>query len=261
MDALIFSANVVLPLLLMMVTGFICRRVKLIDDAMVKSCNKLIFKVFLPMSLFYSVLTTPYDTQIPVKMIAYVVVCTLASMAFIFWLIPRIEKDRQKVGVMIQGMFRGNYAIFGIPMVGLLFPGQNTSVAAILVIFIVPLYNVMAVIALSIYANSKPDFKVILKGILTNPLIVSTLGGFVCWLLHVKFPAPVDTALTKMGSIATNLALVLLGAAIHVESIRSHKKQLSIMVSTKLACLASGEFPWPVCSSPLRRPPLSAPLP
>lgn len=237
MDALIFSANVVLPLLLMMVTGFICRRFGLIDDAMVKSCNKLVFKVFLPMSLFYSVLTTPYDTQIPVKMIVYVVACTLASMAFIFWLIPRIEKDRRKIGVMIQGMFRGNYAIFGIPMVGLLFPGENTSVAAILVIFIVPLYNVMAVIALSVYADSKPDLLGTVKRIITNPLIVATLGGFVCWILRVQLPAPVNTALSKMGSIATNLALVLLGAAIHVESIRSHKKQLSLMVSTKLVIL------------------------
>ena len=59
MSELLFAGNTVLPLLLLMSCGFFCRQIKLLNDSLVKGINQLIFKLFLPVNLFYSVLTTP----------------------------------------------------------------------------------------------------------------------------------------------------------------------------------------------------------
>ena len=72
MSELLFAANTVLPLLLLMSAGFISRKIGLLNDGLVKGINQLIFKLFLPVNLFMSVLKTPYDTQISGKEFLFV---------------------------------------------------------------------------------------------------------------------------------------------------------------------------------------------
>ena len=62
MDDFLFALNTVLPLLLLMVTGWFCRRIGLLPDHLVKDVNQLVYRVFFPVNLCYSVMNTPYDT-------------------------------------------------------------------------------------------------------------------------------------------------------------------------------------------------------
>ena len=64
MSDFLFALNTVLPLLLLMTTGWFCRRIGLLNDSLVKGVNQLVFRVFLPVNLCYSVMNTPYDTKI-----------------------------------------------------------------------------------------------------------------------------------------------------------------------------------------------------
>lgn len=242
MSDLLFAAKTVLPLLLLMSVGFFCRRIGLLNDGLVKGINQLIFKVFLPVNLFMSVLKTPYDTKLEGKDFLLVFFGLIALFLVLMVIVPLVEKDKKKVGVLIQGMGRANYAFFGIPLVGMLFPGQE-SLAALLVTVTVPVYNVMSVIALSAFRGGKVDIKKILLNILKNPLIISVALGFAAWLLHLQFPisegpdtpdSPLYTFLNDMAKISTPLALFTLGGAIDLKSAFGHKKQLLIGVIGKL---------------------------
>ncbi|MBR4360764.1 MAG: AEC family transporter [Clostridia bacterium] len=234
MDDLLFSLNTVLPLLMLMSAGWLCRRIGLLTDALVKGINQLIFRVFLPVNLFYSVLKTPYDTQLPGLAFAVIAGGLLVEFGALFLLVPSLEKDRKKIGVLIQGMGRSNYAFFGIPLVAMLFPGQDTSLAALLVIGTVPVYNVMSVIALSVYGEGKIRPGKILLNILTNPLIISSLLGYALWLLHVQLPGFLATTMNDLSIIATPLALFTLGGAITFQSAKGHLRQLLYAVPCKL---------------------------
>lgn len=242
MSELLFAGKTVLPLLLLMSVGFFCRRIGLLNDGLVKGINQLIFKVFLPVNLFMSVLETPYDTKLEGKDFLLVFFGLIALFLILMIVIPLIEKDKKKVGVLIQGMGRANYAFFGIPLVGMLFPGQE-SLAAMLVTVTVPVYNVMSVIALSAFGGGKADIKKILLNILKNPLIISVALGFAAWMLHLQFTipegqtapdSPLYTFLNDMAKVSTPLALFTLGGAIDLKSAFSHKKQLLMGVMGKL---------------------------
>lgn len=242
MNELLFAGKTVLPLLLLMSVGFFCRRIGLLNDGLVKGINQLIFKVFLPVNLFMSVLKTPYDTKLEGKEFLLVFFGLIGLFLILMVVVPLMEKDRKKVGVLIQGMGRANYAFFGIPLVSMLFPGQE-SLAALLVTVTVPVYNVMSVIALSAYGSGKVNVKKILLNILKNPLIISVALGFAAWLLHLQFPiaegqtepdSPFYTFLNDMAKVSTPLALFTLGGAIDLKSAFSHKKQLLIGVAGKL---------------------------
>ena len=234
MSDFLFALNTVLPLLLLMTTGWFCRRIGLLNDSLVKGVNQLVFRVFLPVNLCYSVMNTPYDTKI--TGIAFLLIGggLILQFLLLFVIIPRIEKDRRKVGVMIQAMGRANYAFFGIPLVAMLFPGQDTSLAALLVTVTVPIYNLMSVIALSIWGEGEIKPGKIVLNILKNPLIISSLLGYALWLLRFQPPEFLKNTLNDLSKVATPLALFTLGGAIQFASAKAHMKQLLVVVPFKL---------------------------
>jgi len=234
MNELLFAGNTVLPLLLLMSCGFLSRQLKLLNDSLVKGINQLIFNLFLPVNLFYSVLTTPYDTPVSGTVFWFIPVGLIVLFLLLYLIIPMIEKDKKKVGVMIQGMARANYAFFGIPLVAMLFPGQDTSIAALLVVVSVPVYNVMSVIALSIHCGGEVRISKILLKILKNPLIIGTVAGYILWMLRFQPPSFLKTTLSDLSKISTPLALFTLGGAIKFSSARKHIRQLIISISGKL---------------------------
>lgn len=249
MNDFLFALNTVLPLLLLMSTGWFCRRIGLLTDSLVKGINQLVFMVFLPVNLCYSVMNTPYETEITGLAFFLIGGGLIIQFLLLFLIIPRIEKDGRKIGVMIQAMGRANYAFFGIPLVAMLFPGQDTSLAALLVTVTVPIYNLMSVVALSLWGEGKIKPGKIVLNILKNPLIISSLLGYALWLLRFQPPEFLNHTLNDLSKVATPLALFTLGGAIQFASAKAHVKQLMIVVPFKLfisplifmaICVASG---------------------
>ena len=54
-NSFIFAVNAVSPILIMVVIGYILKKVKLLNEELAKSINKLVFKVFLPIMLFNNI--------------------------------------------------------------------------------------------------------------------------------------------------------------------------------------------------------------
>jgi len=102
---------------------------------------------------------------------------------------------------------------------------------------IVPLFNVLSVIALEICRGGSPDFKKICKGIITNPLILSSLLGMIILLSKLPVPTLIDYAIKSMSSVATPLALFLLGASFHFSGSKNSLKQLITVLMAKLIIL------------------------
>ena len=234
MDDFLFALNTVLPLLTLMAAGWFCRRIGLLKEQLVKDVNQLVFRVFLPVNLCNSVMNTPSETPLSGLTFLWIPGLLIAQYALLFFFVPRMEKERRKVGVMIQAMGRANYAFFGIPLVAMLFPGQDTSLSALLVTVTVPVYNVMSVIALSVWGNEKIKPGRIVLNILKNPLIVSSLLGLALWLMRFQPPAFLKTTMNDLSKVATPLALFTLGGAIQFSSAKGHVKQLAIVVPWKL---------------------------
>jgi len=146
-------------------------------------------------------------------------------------------KDRNFVGVVIQGIGRANYAIFGIPLVMLIYPGSDISVAAVIVICVIPIFNVLSTVALILYGEGKTSVWKIVKGILTNPLIIGTLLGLAFLLLNITLPPILDTPIQQLGSIATPFALFLLGTNIDFSKARTNLRLLTGTVIARLVLL------------------------
>ena len=234
MENLIISFNVVLPLFLCIALGYFLRRIGFVDGDTLNKLNKLCFRVFLPIYLFHSVYTTDLSAAFNGKLILLCVLCVLGLFLGLMLLIPRLEKDNAKRGAMVQGMFRSNFVLFGLPVATSLCGEANIGPTSLLIGIIVPIFNVLAVVTLETFRGGKPNPGKIGKGIATNPLILASLLGILCYFLHIKLPYGVEKTVIDLGRVATPLSLVALGGSFTVGKVRSYAKQLLIVVGGKL---------------------------
>ena len=234
MENFILSLNVVLPLFLIMAVGYLLRRIGLLDDAVLPKLNSLVFKAFLPMMLFNNIYHSDLESMMNPKLILTAVVSILVIFGVLCLVIPRIEKDGPRRGAMVQGIFRSNYIIFGVPIVSGVCGEQGLGVVSILSAFAIPLFNVLSVVALEIFSHGTVNKNRIVKGIVTNPLIIASLLGVVFLLAGIPIPTPVEEALADMSAIATPLGLVSLGGFFKFADTKRYLKQLIIVVAGRL---------------------------
>ncbi len=234
MENLIISFNVVLPLFLCIALGYFLKRIHMLDGDTLKKMNKLCFKVFLPIYLFNSVYKTDLSAAFNGKLILYGIIALTVFFIVLMLIIPRIEKDDKKRGVMIQAIFRSNFALFGLPVATSLCGEANLGPTSLLLGITVPFFNVYAVIALETFRGGKPSIRKMIKGIVTNPLIISCVLGVIFYLLKIELPYAVDKTVVDLGRVATPLSLVVLGGEFAFSNVRKYAKQLSITVIGRL---------------------------
>lgn len=243
MTNLLLSANVVLPLFLLMALGYILKLTGLLDGGVLKKMNATVFKVFLPALIIYNVYTSDISEVFDVKLLAYSIACVVGSFLFLMLFIPILEKNNRKRGVIIQGIFRSNFVIFGVPVCLSLYNNEIPGKVAVLIAVIVPIFNFLSVIALETFrsesdtAEKSSKKKEIIKGIITNPLIISSAIGLLILFSGIKLPLVIEETLSDVAGIATPLALIILGASMNFSSVSSNMHHLIIVLSGKLIVL------------------------
>lgn len=234
MENLILSFNIVLPIFLILSLGYILKKLKILDELTTKNMNSINFKVFLPLLLFYNVYKTDLSVVFNPKLLIFSIISVILVFLLLFIIIPLLEKDNRKRGVIIQGIFRSNFVIFGVPVCEALFGQNATGVASMLIAVIVPLFNFLAVICLEIYRGGNINFKKIIKGIITNPLIIASIIGLFFIYFKIKLPTPIEKTINDISKIATPLAFILLGSSFTFSAFSLYIKQLSITILGKL---------------------------
>ena len=234
MENLIIAFNVVLPLMLCIMLGYFLNRIGMIGEALRKGMNSLCFKVFLPFYLFQSVYTTDVSAAFNGTLMIFCCVAMTAWFALLMYLIPKVEKENPRRGVLIQAMFRSNFALFGLPMAESLCGAERMGPTSLLIGVCVPLVNILAVITLESFRGGKPSIRKMLLGIAKNPLIIASVLGVVFNLLDIPLPSAVQKTITDLGRVATPLSLVALGASFTFASVAGYRMQLALGVSGKL---------------------------
>lgn len=226
MENLILSFNVVFPLFLLMAIGYITRRVKLYDDKSHKVMNNVAFRVFLPVLVYKNISSIDLSNGIDGRVFAFTGVALVVLFGLLFLLVPVFIKDNSRRGVLIQALGRSNYVLFGIPLATLLFGEGNLGIPSLLIAVSVPFFNVCSVIALEMYSGGKVKPARVIKGIVTNPLILGTAVGMLALLTGFQLPAVLQTTVNDLAKVASPLSLFLLGGAFEFSKVGRNVKIL-----------------------------------
>lgn len=226
--------NAVLPLVITMGIGYIMRLIGLMTEKRTLFFNSLVFKFFLPVMLFYEIATLDHATSISLDYFLWAGIAVCLLFLTLYILVPIFFEDKRQIPVIIQGIFRSNFVIFGVPITAGIYGDDGVGMTVLLIVLIAPLFNVLASFVLSKFTNEKNEIIPLLWNIGTNPLIISSLLGAMYYFIGVNFPDWLDFTLYQIGEIASPLALITLGAFFRFKSALKNIRVLGLIVVSRL---------------------------
>ena len=253
MESLIFTLNAVLPIVLLIVVGYIVKLLKIFPDDFWPKLNKLCFRLLLPMLLFKNI----YDIEDISQMADYwkVILFSVLVIVGIFFIglliVIFFIKDPKQKGVILQCIFRSNYAIIGIGLIELLASNFTSSdkqlaigIGAVISAISIPIFNVLAIISLSLFVHEegkKVSVKDIIIKICKNPLIIAVLTGILFLLFRLLIPVNEEgikvfsiknnitflyTSIKWLAQSASPIALIALGGAFSFSAVAKLKYKI-----------------------------------
>ncbi len=237
MNTLYLAVTAVFPLAFMMFLGYLLTLKKVWKEPFLSQLNSICFKVYFPFLVFHNIYHSDFYNLFSLKLILFAVGSIIATFFLLMLIIPLITKENRDRGVVIQGIFRSNFVLFGIPIVNSIYGAENIGVVSILIAFVVPIYNFLAILILSIFSNKKQSLFEVIKKIFTNPLIIGSILGILAVLLKVKFPVILEDTINDIAHVTTPIALMVLGGSFKFNNLHKFKNLLTISVLGKLVII------------------------
>ncbi|MDL2296103.1 AEC family transporter [Lachnospiraceae bacterium OttesenSCG-928-E19] len=196
--------------------------------------NKIVFRIFMSVLIFlnsYSVDIHNVFSWENIELLLLSIVSLFATIILSLVICRKIVADKKRRVITIQGIYRSNLALYGIP-VGIAIYGEgNQGAIAILVAMIVPLYNIIAEVLLSSSSDQHVPAKQMLKRVFSNPLVVAALLGLSFSIGNVTFPQLLMDPLEKISKVATPLAFIIIGGSLSIDNLKRDWKEI-LSVST-----------------------------
>ena len=247
MENFLFSINATIPIFLVILLGYILKRLKLLNDAFLSVANKYVFRVGLPVMLFKDLAFSDVLSDMNGTFIIFCIVVTWIVFLGVWGLSYLFLKDKTMVGAFSQGAARSSAAILGVAFVENIC--GNAGMAPLMIAAAVPFFNIFSVIILVFSADmgkedKKTDKAMIkkeivksLKGIVTNPIIIGIFVGLLFNFSGLKMPVIPMKTIEYISSSSTPLALLAIGGGFELKVALTRMKPAIAASLVKLIAL------------------------
>jgi malonate transporter and related proteins len=205
------TALLILPSFMLILIGLALARAFDYGRDFWEGLEKLVYFVLFPALLFRSIAVSTIDLASLLAVVGSAWGILLLAVGLAALTRPIFKPEPILAASCAQCAFRFNTYI-GFAVAGSLFGPPGLAVAALLAGAVVPLANLFAVAFLA--RHGKRGF---LGELVRNPLIVSTVAGFLFNLAGLKLPDFADRTLDLLGSSALPAGLLAVGAALRLE--------------------------------------------
>lgn len=231
----------IIPIFLVIFVGWFARRKQFIPDGFLGPANQLVFYLAIPAMIFRAISRASFHEEFNVQVLLISLLCVLAVFFCIWALTILTGMARPLRGTYMQCGFHGNLGYIGFAVVFYYLGESGLAKGGIFAGFIMILQNILAVITLQFHAD-----KQVAKGgaamenirrIMGNPVILSALAGIGVSLSGVRLPLILDRSLVILSSMALPLALLLIGASLSFNLMRTSIRAVISVSLFKLAAM------------------------
>ena len=217
------------PVFLLVALGAVLRRVRFLPPDFFDGCAKLTYWIGLPSLLLVQIAASKYDATQSGRVFGVMLAASVA-VVFVGAVTARLlhlEPTRRRT--FIHTSFHCNTAFVGLPVVMYALAGAPNArdmldVASMALAPMVPAINILSILVLRHGAAPGAGGLTwrVTKSIVTNPLVIACMAGIACAVLQVQLPTAAARGLDSLGRMALPLALLSIGAGLHVENIRGY---------------------------------------
>lgn len=230
MQNLIFSLNATMPVFFVMVVGYLLGRMGFLPPAFCKAADKLCFKITLPVMLFLNMGSVDILHEFQPKFVLFCFAATLIGILLVWAGAKRFLRDKTLVGEFVQAGYRSSAAVLGVAFIQNIY--GSAGMAPLMILGSVPLFNIFAVLILMLESPEQrgtPDPKQLLRGVVTNPILLGIVFGTAYALLPFTLPQMVTKTMSNIASLTTPLSLLSIGASF--EGAKAIKKLAPTLVA------------------------------
>ena len=230
----IICVNAVIPSAIYLLIGILLKTAGVVSDEDVKKFTRVVFVTLYPFIMFDNLYGKNIGENFDLLLVVYSVLFTCLQIAVTWFAVSRLVKEDRNKGTMIQSAFRSNIILMGLPVGINLFGKGNVTQVALVILFVVPIYNVMSVVVLERFRGGKADLVRTTKNVLKNPIILGAIAAGVVMLIRIKLPVPIEQTVSTLSDCTAPIAMILLGAALNLKGFSSDRKKIAFCVASKI---------------------------
>ena len=232
--------NSLFPVFALIVLGNRLKRFRLTNETFLKTADKLVYFIFFPVMLFWKIgrggSAVPVDWRFPLA--AGLAVLTIYILSTLYVLIFRVGAFQ--VGTFSQTCYRFNTYV-GMALMITMAGDEGVRLFGILISLLIPPINVLAVVTLIWFSGKTYSgwerMRLAAKAIVANPLILGCGAGLLYARFRIPMPAFIENTFELMSLLTLPLALLSIGGALSLKSLRGHLKLSMVGAVFKLVLL------------------------
>ncbi|MDM8536389.1 AEC family transporter [Desulfobacterales bacterium HSG17] len=213
----------IIPIFSVITLGWFARCRGFMPGEFLEPGNRLVFHIAIPAMIFRSISKGSLKSNFDINVLAI----TLVSLILFFFFALIIGKithiQKNQFATFLQSSFHGNLGYIGLAVAYYFLGDQGLASASILAGFVMILQNFLAVIVLQNYSKqaSRKKIGTLLLKIIKNPVIVTAIAGILFSASGLALPLVISRSLDILSGLALPLALLLIGASLSFEMMRS----------------------------------------
>ena len=226
----------ILPIFLVVATGEILRRLPIFDPGLWNGLEQLGYYVLFPCYLFLTLATADYSNIDigPVTAVYLSSILVLAGLLLAAWPLFRARGvGAPQFTSVFQTATRWN-GFVALAIAERIADKPGVAMVAFLMGAIIIPVNFINIGLLIWFGGGRRDLPTVLRRLVTNPLVFSSLLGVLAGALDIEIYAPIMGALDLLGRCALGLGLLIVGAGLHVADILTPRPVMLLPAVLKL---------------------------
>ncbi|MGE4284726.1 MAG: AEC family transporter [Clostridia bacterium] len=200
----------VLVLFILMMIGYIVRRLNIVDSTFSKNLSNFLFAIILPAMIINS-MNFPFSIKVLIDG-GWLIIISMGVMLFSV-IISMIAIKFFKVDILSEnvyyfGLIFSNFSFMGFPVISAIYGQEGVLYTSIFILVIRILFNTVGVAIMQRGSGGKD--KIQLKNIL-NPPIIAVFIGLTIFLFKIQIPKPIAMSLSMLSSAMTPLGMIVIG--------------------------------------------------
>lgn len=214
----------IIPIFVVISVGWLARSRGFIPQEFLGPANGLVYHLAIPAMIFRAISKGAIQTDFHPAVVGITLGAILLFFGLIWAAVNLGHMPRSQTATFMQSSFHGNLGYIGLAVAYYYLGDQGLAGAAIIAGFIMILQNLLAVFILQFYGNNPSQasgIRGMTRRILGNPVIVSAVAGMAYSALDIPLPGVIGRSLDILSDMALPLALLLIGASLSFDLMRS----------------------------------------